>query len=253
MRNKIRHDLLPVIEAINPDYRPTFTSTIFRLKQAEQIYRKQIKSEENNLIEKDKDTTRINIEKLSHLNPIETYLFELIEPFGFKFPAVYDIIHSITTEPGKKFHSPTHRMIRDREYFIIKPIEKNPQNHQIYLIEREDKEVMEPVNLKIQQFAKPANFTPPVEPEIAALDYDQIKFPLRIRKWQNGDTFYPIGMQQKKLLSDFFIDNKFSLDEKEKTWLLVSGSQIAWIIGHRIDDRFKITHTTKVIQQFNLF
>ena len=84
-------------------------------------------------------------------------------------------------------------------------------------------------------------------PSIAYLELAKLEFPLKIRKWQKGDTFYPLGMKGKKKLSDFFIDKKISINQKENTWLLTSNGKIAWVIGHRIDDRFKITDKTKKI------
>ncbi len=248
-RNKIRHDLLPVIETIHSDYRNIFTTTIFRLKQAEQIYRQQIKSVADKIVEKENNQTRIHINSLAGLNPIETYLFEFIEPFGFKFSAVPDIIHSIKSDPGKKFYSPTHRLIRDREYFIINPIENLPEIPETYFIGLSDDLIDEPFNISISRFEKSGQFSPSDDPDIATLDNEKLTYPLSIRRWEKGDYFFPLGMQQKKLLSDYFIDNKFSLVEKEKTWLLISSQQIVWIIGHRIDDRFKITSKTKMILQ----
>ena len=87
----------------------------------------------------------------------------------------------------------------------------------------------------------------PKSPNSATLDFDKLVFPLEIRKWQQGDTFYPFGMKGKKKLSDFFIDNKVPLNRKEDTWLLTSEGKIVWVIGMRIDDRFKVTDETKKI------
>jgi tRNA(Ile)-lysidine synthase len=82
---------------------------------------------------------------------------------------------------------------------------------------------------------------------IAQFDFDKLVFPLTLRKWEKGDVFYPIGMKGKKKLSDYFIDKKLSLLEKDNSWVLESNGQIIWVVGQRMDDRYKISPQTKKI------
>ena len=121
-----------------------------------------------------------------------------------------------------------------------------------YTIKQEETSLNEPVRLTLTFRDRDEDFDIPASPDIACLDVTRFTFPLTIRRWRPGDAFYPLGMTKKKKLSDFFIDNKFSLPEKENCWLLTSGKHILWIIGHRIDHRFRITKRTKRMLQIDL-
>jgi len=121
-----------------------------------------------------------------------------------------------------------------------------------FFIHPGDSFIEQPIKLKISKFIKPAGFEPLDNRNIAFLNEHKLEFPLKIRKWEKGVFFYPLGLNKKKLLSDFFIDNKFTIPEKEKTWIITSGSQIVWIVGHRIDNRYKISDKTKNILQIEV-
>jgi len=119
-----------------------------------------------------------------------------------------------------------------------------------YLIDEHTLNVCEPIRLEIDKFDKYSGFVPDSHSNIACLDGSKLEYPLLLRKWKHGDKFRPLGMKKMKKLSDFFIDAKLSLVEKERCWILVSGGQIAWIAGWRIDDRFKINDETTRIARF---
>ena len=157
-------------------------------------------------------------------------------------------IHGIS---GKLFYSPTYQILRDREYLILSEISET--NHKEYLIPEESKTLDLPIELKISYLNRTAGFQFSTDSMIACFDANLLQFPLKLRKWKEGDAFQPIGMKGKKKISDFFIDKKFSLQEKENTWLLLSGSKIIWVVGHRMDDRFKITPKTTKIYRMELF
>ncbi len=245
-RNKIRHNLIPVIKDINPEYAEILSKNISRLRQAEEIYKHQVQNISDKILIKDKEAIKISVAELLKLHPLETYLFELISPFYFNYSDVKDIINSLDSTSGKQFFSSTHRIIKDREYLIIEESSKKDNTIQPeYYISTNDSFINFPVKLRISRFIKPVNFVPSKETSIAFLDEDKLKFPLKIRKWKTGDYFYPLGMNKKKLLSDFFIDNKFTIPEKEKTWIITSNNQIVWIVGFRIDNRFRVTESTE--------
>ncbi|OQX80583.1 MAG: tRNA lysidine(34) synthetase TilS [Bacteroidetes bacterium 4484_249] len=247
-RNKIRHKLIPVLKDINPAYAEIMNKNIFRLQQAEEIYKQQIRKASDKIIITDKDIVKISVSGLLKLKPLETYLFEIISAFGFNYSDINDIINSLKSTSGKVFFSATHRIIKDREYLLIEETgEEENLTQSDFLIQANDSFIEQPIQLKISRYKKPVEFIASGNRNIAFLDADKLEFPLQIRKWEKGDYFYPLGMNNKKLLSDFFIDNKFTIPEKEKTWIIISSGKIVWIAGHRIDDRFKITDKTKEI------
>jgi tRNA(Ile)-lysidine synthase len=96
-------------------------------------------------------------------------------------------------------------------------------------------------------FSKSDNINWKDDLKSAQLDFEKLQFPLTLRKWKEGDKFIPLGMKTFKKLSDYFIDNKFSLLEKKKQWLLCSGKDIIWVVGHRIDNRYKLESKTKKV------
>lgn len=154
----------------------------------------------------------------------------MLSPYNFNTEVISSISKSLTSIPGKQFFSPTHRIVKDRETLIITQLTPN-------------KECQIKLHFEEQ--------TPPIKIDdnksIAHIDADKIKNNLTIRKWKIGDHFIPLGMKGRKKVSDFFTDRKFSLIDKEQCNILLDGDQIIWIIGHRLDDRYKITNKTKRI------
>ena len=181
----------------------------------------------------------INISRIKGLTPLNTILYELIRPYHFPKQSVSDIIESLDGIAGKQFYSSTHRLIKDRENLIITELPEYERD--LYYVEDDVIHISQPIPLSFTQSDIPEELEFPREKRIASIDYDLLDFPLIIRKWKQGDYFQPLGMKNIKKVSDFFIDNKLSIHDKENTWLIVSGNKIVWIIGQRIDDRFKIT------------
>lgn len=249
-RNLIRHDIIPLFENLNPNFRETMIENIDRLIQTESIYKEALSKELEKIIAKQNNKQLINIEKLQDLSSIKAYIFEILHPYGFSNTQINDILESLHGISGKKFISQTHRLIKDREYLILEEI--NLSKKSIYYIPTPDEDLNYPLNIEIDYFPKPNNLKFDNNKEIALFDFNKVDFPLTLRKWKQGDYFYPLGMENIKKLSDFFIDNKFSLSEKEDTWLLESGNKIMWIIGSRIDNRFKVTERTSEVLRLKI-
>lgn len=250
VRNKIRHQVMPVLEEINPAIRNTMTENVQRFKEVEQIYNKVIEENHLHLVFKRENELLISIPKLKELIAPTSHLFEILSPFGFHQRDVGQITELINGTSGKLFFSATHQLLRDRKYFILSEISDNDRSE--YIIEEDSNKIEVPISIQTSIIDNFIDFKFPTDPKVACLDKDQLEFPLKLRRWKEGDTFRPIGMKGKKKISDFFIDQKFSMIEKENTWMLISGNRIVWIVGHRMDDRFKITSNTKCIYSMEL-
>ncbi len=246
-RNYIRHQIIPAFEHLNSDFRKVVNNNIIRFRNTEIIYKKHIKEISDKLLETDGDKITISIKALLLLNPINHYLYELISPYGFSETNCEQISKSLKGISGKQFFSPTHRIIKNRNELIITSIALE-NNIQTEIIDETDY-VNKPLELNFKTFIKTKEFKINSNKSFAQLDFDKLKFPLTIRKWKLGDSFTPLGMNKQKKLSDFFSNNKLSIVDKENVYLLCSAKDIAWVIGYRINDNFKISlFTTKIYE-----
>ncbi|MBW7893366.1 MAG: tRNA lysidine(34) synthetase TilS, partial [Chitinophagaceae bacterium] len=185
-------------------------------------------------------------------SPLETIIYEIIRHFGFTSKQTEDVLRLLVSETGRFVYSPSHRILRNRDWLVISQNESAAQT--MVLVEDRDKEVtFEGGKLQfeiIENRYDGAKFA--ADSSVALLDLKGISFPLIIRKWRPGDYFYPLGMQKKKKLSRFLIDMKLSKFEKERVWIIEMDKRIIWIINRRIDDRFKVTPGTKKILKIEL-
>ena len=238
LRNKIRLQLIPLLEEMNPKIKETIKDEMDILKDTSTVFSHQIKSVRKAVIKKNNKLISLNIQKLRILSPLRIYLYELIKPFGFN--QIDAIIRALDNQCGKQFFSNTHELLIDREKILISKI--NPDNFSIWEIMQTDKQIKYPIQLKLS-INKDINISD--SNNIAQFDLEKLKFPLLLRKWKKGDKFKPFGMKNFKKLSDFFIDNKFTQLQKKEQWLLCSNDKIIWVVGWRIDDRYRIQSTTK--------
>ncbi len=241
-RNRIRKNILPELKLINSNIEQTISETISRFADAEQIIAHEIESKRKTIVSKRSNLIYLDIEKLKNLNSLKYYLFEFLNTYGFNSSVIDDIISVLDKQSGKIFYSNTHTLVKDRECLIISKIETVKD---VLIIAKDVVSIEEPVPLKLSYFKKSSDFKIEKRSDIAYIDADKIEFPLKIRKWQKGDRFMPFGMTNFKKLSDFFIDSKLSIIEKQNTLILESNNNIVWVIGKRIDNRYKITEKTK--------
>ncbi len=253
VRNKIRHEIVPVLSAINPSYREGMTQTMERLRDAGQIVTEGIHEKGSYVFTRNENTLFIDISGLLNLSPLTAYLTEFLSPLGFNYSTIKKIVSSLTGTSGKIFLSPTHCLLKDRKYLIINPLSACiPATASAYFIDHDASCLYLPLSLHLERKEITENYQPDKRPEVACLDLDLIRFPLLLRKWKKGDYFYPCGMNHAKKVSDYFIDEKFTLFEKTNTWILESDGKIIWLVGQRIDHRFRITSETKMVLKIEL-
>lgn len=251
VRNKIRHQIIPTFKEINPSFQETTLENCETLKETEEIFRYGIQQLQNEILECQEDEILIHISKTLASPAPYTLLYETLKPFGFNKTQIRDILNTHQATPGKQFFAGTHILVKGRTFWRL--YDDSKRTPVTSFIEAPGQASLAGKNFEISIFPRTDHFEIPNHPEIACLDADKIKFPLLIRNWQTGDYFCPIGMKKsKKKLSDFFTDQKFSAKQKKECLLLVSENKIAWIIGYRPDDRFKITPFTRNILQIQL-
>jgi len=240
-RNFLRHKILHLFSELNPSFKKNILASIENLKDAETVYSGYFETEKQKVIENATDSQIIDIEKLKQSTQPKLLLLEILSEFNFNPPVIDEVFQSLDSESGKQFYSKTHRLVKDREKLFVSPVEE--KENKIFYIEHDDIELFEPFDINIEKLAG-KDFKIRKETNIACLDSQKLEFPLLIRKWQLGDYFQPFGMTGFKKISDFFIDEKIPVHEKEKIWLLCSGEKIVWVMGHRIDNRFRIDKNT---------
>lgn len=250
VRNKLRHQVVPVLKEIQPAVLQNLESTLTHLQQTNNFLKEVIQQKRARFFIEDKTTNgyKINIEKLKEEKHIEVLIFEFFKPYGFT--AFYDIQNLLTAQTGKKVVSPTHILLKDRDHLLLYAKTAAETDKEI-VINEENKIIA------IENFCLNLTITDKFEVEsdknksknsfTLLLDFNKITFPLIVRKIKNGDYFYPAGMQGKKKLSKYFKDEKMSLPQKENTWLLCSKTEIIWVIGKRADRRFMASPETENI------
>lgn len=245
LRNKIRHTLIPNLQNINPDYAVQFKETQHYLQGAAAIILNHVKTLKEQIFISEGTTVKVSIEPLLKLKPMEAYLFELFKEYHIT--SYKDLKQILTAQSGKYLITSTHKILKDREYLIIKPLsEAAPETNQ-HLWFYHEPHLKEPLGMA---FKEKKNFEE-LKPTKIYVDKEKLKFPLIVRKWKNGDYFYPAGMQGKKKLSKFFKDEKYTVFQKEAQWLLCNENEVLWVIGKRADRRFLATPQSKNILEIS--
>ncbi len=249
-RNKIRHELIPLVKEIAPNFDKIISKEIERFRETEVVFRSVINDAKTELLEIENQTIKISIEKLKSYVPQKIFMYEILSDFGFNEATINSIEDALLETSGKQFYSETHRLVKDRDYLLI--VKNKPQNLNQYLIDESQTSVYSPIILHMEILKDLQYVKIPKNKEVAMLDYDKLTFPLILRKWKKGDSFFPYGLQGEKKISEFYKNLKYSILDKENQWLLCSENDIIWVVGQRIDDRYKITKSTKTIFKIEL-
>nr|WP_262923164.1 tRNA lysidine(34) synthetase TilS [Arenibacter sp. N53] len=239
LRNNIRHNIIPKLKELNPNFLSNFLKTQEYLGQTQEISTAHIIHLKKELFGKLGKVVKIKAATLLALNPTKAYLFHFFREYGFtQWEDIYDLL---SANSGKEVHSNTHRLLKDREFLLLKP--KEQEDTKVVNIEEGQEILAEPISLKFSTVKSIGESSP----KSVYVDKEKLKYPLTVRKCEKGDYFYPLGMLGKKKVSKYFKDEKMDIFAKENQWLLCSGNDIVWVIGKRADDRFKITERTKEI------
>ena len=237
-RNKLRHNIVPTLKELNTGFLDSFQNTLHHLQQSESLVNDASKLVFEKVVEEKENQLEIHLKPLLEFQNYKAYLYQWLKNYGFS--AWNDIYDLVEAQSGKQVFSETHILLKDREKLILS--ERNEINKsEVFIIESIESKVNIPLKLR---FCKAVNIFETVS-NCIFVDESKIKFPLTIRKWQEGDYFYPSGMNGKKKLSKYFKDEKYSLLDKENQWLLCSEDQIIWVIGKRADNRFINRETTQ--------
>lgn len=250
-RNLIRHRILPLFQQLNPSIRETLAQETEIFAATWDIYKKEIETLKKKSLSCKDDRYILSIAKLVELKISPPLLFDMLSEFEFSYSVIKDIFNSLHAEAGRRFFSSRFVLLKDRDTLIIEEIDESSAE-ETYQIEEDMNELHFPFHISLHKFVRNDDFIWPKIASTASFDLDKLNFPLTLRHWQDGDFFYPLGLRGKKKLSDFFIDEKIDLLGKKRIWLLTSGNDIVWVVGYRIDDRYKIKPQTRNIFMLEL-
>ncbi len=249
-RNFLRHKILPLFTELNPAFKKNMLASITNLKDAEHVYSNALQLEKLKVLRNENNGVSVNIQQLEAATYPKILLHEILSEYNFNATVVDEVYQSLNSLSGKQFYSPTHRAVKDRATLFVSK-RKQETEERVYYIEKDDLELFEPLDLLVEH-VDIAHFELEKNNKTASIDADKIEFPLLLRKWKQGDYFQPLGMTGMKKVSDFFIDRKIPLYQKENTWLLCSGKKIVWIVGLRLDERFKVSSSTQQVVKIKI-
>lgn len=251
-RNKIRHHVIPVLKEINPSLEQTIFNRIEQLKEIEEEYQNRFERLHKKLFIAKAQEVHIPIKLLQKVTHAESTLFEFLQPYGFSRSQVADVMKSLIGEAGKQFKGQNVRLIKDRKFLLLVP--DVAQESTTLIIEENDREVKWGNKVLLIEKKVVADVPKMAEdPTVAYIDAAEISFPLVLRKRKEGDYLYPLGMgMKKKKLKKLLNDYKVPLHEKENIGVLESNHRIVWVVGYRMDERFKVKLRTGEVYVFRV-
>jgi tRNA(Ile)-lysidine synthase len=241
-RNFIRHQVIPRLKEINPSLEATFRHGLKKIQGELEFLKSQLDQWKQNYVTEKAGQVFIDKKALLESSFSESLLWRVVREYGFNIDQCHDMMQALLGQSGKKFIGTSHLLTVDREHVIISPYD---EAYEAVTIKEGNSAVVRGAwEITIEQSSGKEISTSSV---VASLDADKIKFPLTWRYWQPGDSFYPLGMENRKKLSDFLIDRKISLADKNGISVIESEGEIVWVVGHRLDNRFKITPETQSV------
>lgn len=241
-RNLIRTKVVPLLKIINPSIEGSVYENTYYLSLIERFLQQHLQILMPEIVVQEGGSIKIDIQKLLASGAAELFLFEFLKPYRFNSRIIKKIHQNLSNGSGKIFASEMHELLIDRKYLILsEKAEIDSSNHQ--LINELGVSTFDGNKISVEIISK-SEIENLKDPNVAYLDQRKVEFPLTIRYWQDGDHFIPFGMNKTKKLSDYFIDEKLTLTEKKRKLIIESAQKICWIVGMRIDNRFRIEPTT---------
>lgn len=249
-RNYFRNQLIPGIEKVFPDVKHNLADNAERFREIQQLYSIAFEKIKKKMLLFKGNELRIPVLRMLSAPALHSVVFEIIKDYGFHARQVEEVIKLLQSESGKYIVSATHRILKNRKWIIISPLQAMENNY-VLLEAGMDSIIFPGGKISLEEKEQPVKISS--EPNVCFIDFDKIKFPLLLRKYKTGDYFYPLGLKKqtghpvKKKLSRFLNDKKLSLTEKENVWVLECNKKIVWVLNHRMDERFSIKPSTKNI------
>jgi len=260
-RNRIRHNVLPELAKINPNVVERLNENGTYFRQAGEILGEMVEEKRSVWCRKEGDVTFLEVEKIAADAHAPFWLFELLHPYGFHERQMKQIVEMLHAQPGGRVNSKSHTLFRDRKYLALRPCTTSPKSAISDFLKSDcsDDQIDSEAAFTVSIYDS-SDYQIKDDTMVAALDADKLHFPLTLRLWQSGDRFIPLGMKGFKKVSDFLIDTKVPLWEKEHQRVICSARDIAhnsacdivWVVGLRIDERYKVTETTKRVAEVTL-
>jgi tRNA(Ile)-lysidine synthase len=251
-RNKIRLEVMPLLQAINPSAVEAIERTALHLSQVDKVYEDAVGKAKSSVIsDGGNGEKRIDILKVQAFPSPEALLHEILSGYGFNPSVIRDIGDVLTGQSGKQFFSITHKLVKDRDFLILKPVNDAGDTGNGFTIPEDAGTVTYPVSLKMETVRYTSGFRFDPDKSVACFDKDKLRFPLYLRKWRAGDMFVPFGTKGKQKIAKYFKDHLYSQFQKEASWLLCSGDDIIWIVGERTDNRYRVEETTQTVYRIN--
>lgn len=258
-RNRIRNRVFPELQMINPSFLRTIERDMVYFTEASDIIRKQLLQVRAEIVEKDSSraSLKIRIDRLLSQEHSDYWLYMILSDYNFNASQAKQVHDSLTGQSGKEFHSRNYMIVKDRDYLLIYSKEEKDVGEPVERLVEKPSETRSHIEIHSQRvtfriFIKEKGFVPEPSKEKLYVNADKINFPLTFRIWKEGDRFIPLGMRGFKKLSDFFIDEKLDIKSKEHRLVLSDNDNIIAVLGHRIDDRYKITPSTKEVLEIIL-
>jgi tRNA(Ile)-lysidine synthase len=247
-RNFFRNEIIPSIKKAYPQAEENILDNIQRFKKISNLYGVLVEELKGRLCKYNQAEVRIPVKELMHYQGT-SFIYEIIKDYYFGEKQVDEVIKLATAESGKYIENDMYQIIKHRNWFIIAPRFVRTDT---IIIEKDSNQIRSHAGVLDLKFINKEKFVLDKSEKVAQFDAKHIEFPLLLRKWKQGDYFYPLGMRKKKKLARFFIDQKLAKNQKENVWVIESAKRIIWVVGLRIDDRFKVTERTKQILQLTI-